>query len=170
MRILSTGRRTPVRQTNLAPHGMEFSEGVSEARWVEESLSNFGTLHSLLPDRFSAYARVLHPAYLGGDEDRPVPWSTVASWTGRKIHPLMQFERIAGLSEDPSVMYPDPPWGSHPKIGSIPEVECRTLVGTLQSFTATPDSCYFCLWGGYGNIDTHLYKPQSTEDMSVAVG
>ncbi|MDD9995447.1 MAG: hypothetical protein OXS35_06855, partial [Dehalococcoidia bacterium] len=36
-------------------------------------------------------------AYLDGDEERPVRWSTVASWTGRTVHPLMQFERIAGL-------------------------------------------------------------------------
>ena len=82
------------------------------------------TLRSLLPDGFAAYARIFHPAYLNKDEERPVRWSTVASWTGRTAHPLMQFERIASLSEDPNAMYKDPPWGSHPRIGSIPEREC----------------------------------------------
>ena len=151
----------PVRQTKLAPDGLEFSEDVSEARWVEERLSNFGTLRSLLPEGFPAYARMFHPAYLEDDRDRPVRWSTVASWTGRTVHPLMQFERIAGLSEDPQQMYKNPPWGSHPRIGSIPERECRTLVEALRSFTSTPDNCFFCLWEGYGNIDTSLYKPSS---------
>ncbi len=144
--------------TKLAPDGVEFSEDVSEARWVEESLSNFGTLRSLLPDGFPAYARVPHPAYLDGDEARPVRWTTVASWTGRTVHPLMQFDRIAGLGEDPGVMYEDPPWGSHPRVGSIPEAECSALVQALRGFTATPDNCYFCLWEGYGNIDKRLYK------------
>ena len=58
-------------------------------------------------------------------------------------------------------MYKDPPWGSLPKHGSIPERECRTLVEVLRGFTSTPDSCYFCLWEGYGNIDTRLYKASS---------
>lgn len=158
MKILSTGRRITVRHKKLAPNGVEFSEDVSEARWVEGSLSNFGTLRSLLPDGFSAYARVLHPAYLGGDKERPVRWSTVASWTARTVHPLMQFERIAGLGENPNVMYPDPPWGSHPEVGSIPEAECRTLVRILRDFTSTPESCLFCLWEGFGYIDTRRYK------------
>ena len=161
MSILSTRGGIPIRQTKLAPDGVEFSEDVSEARWVEERLSAFGTLRSLLPEGFAAYARIFHPAYLNKDEERPVRWSTVASCTGRTVHPLMQFERIAGLSEDPHDMYKDPPWGSHPQIGSIPEAECRTLVEALRSFTSTPANCFFCLWEGYGNIDTRLYKASS---------
>ena len=99
MSMLSTGGGIPIRQTKLAPDGVEFSEDVSEARWVEESLSNFGTLRALMPNGFAAYARIFHPAYLNKDEERPVRWSTVASWTGRTVHPLMQFERIAGQVE-----------------------------------------------------------------------
>ena len=156
MAVLSTGGGVPVRQTKLAPDGVEFCEDVSDARWVEESLSDFGTLRSMLPGGFPAYARIFHPAYLNGDEDQPVRWATVASWTGRAAHPLMQFERVAGLPEDP--MYPDPPWGSHPQIGSLPEAELRALVEVLRRFTTTPDDCRFCLWEGYGNIDKRLYS------------
>ena len=72
----STRGGTPIRQTKLSPDGLEFTEDVSEARWVEESFSAFGTLHSLLPDGFAAYARIFHPAYLNEDEERPVRWST----------------------------------------------------------------------------------------------
>ena len=132
----STRGGTPIRQTKLSPDGLEFTEDVSEARWVEESFSAFGTLRSLLPEGFAAYARIFHPAYLNRDEERPVRWSTVAEWTGRTVHPLMQFERIAGLSEDD--MYKDPPWGSLPQHRSIPEKECRTLVEVLRGFTSTP--------------------------------
>ena len=40
----STRGGTPIRQTKLSPDGLEFTEDVSEARWVEESFSAFGTL------------------------------------------------------------------------------------------------------------------------------
>ncbi len=159
--MLSTGGGVPIRQTKLAPDGVEFSEDVSEARWVEERLSDSNTVRSLLPNGFPAYARVFHPAYLNDDVEQPVRWSTVASWTRRTVHPLMQFQRVAGLPEGPHVNEPDPPWGSHPTVGSIPEAECRTLVETLRGFTTMPDICYFCLWEGWGNIDTRLYKAGS---------
>ena len=38
----STRGGTPIRQTKLSPDGLEFTEDVSEARWVEESFSAFG--------------------------------------------------------------------------------------------------------------------------------
>ena len=61
MAWLSPDGGIPVRQVKLAPDGVEFSEDVSEARWVEESLSEFGKVRALLPEGFSAYARVFHP-------------------------------------------------------------------------------------------------------------
>ncbi len=147
--LASTGG-DPLLESKLKAYGLVLCEDVSDAMWVEESLSDFGSLRSLLPAGFEAYARVFHPAYLGDSEDQPVRWSTVASWTGRTVHPLMQFERIAGLSEDCS--YPDPLWGSHPVFGSIPEPECRTLVDVLKDFTSTPGNCFFGLWDGYSHI------------------
>ena len=149
----------PIRQTQLAPPGLQFCEDVSPGRWVEESLSGFARLHALLPPGFPAYARVFHPAYLDDTEEQPVRWSTVASWTGKIVHPLMQFPRVAGLGEEE--MYPDPPWGEHPRIGSIPEAECRVLANVLREFTSTPDRCFFGLWDGYGNIVTRLYPAGS---------
>ena len=134
---LSAGGGVPVRQTKLAPDGAEFISDTSAAGWVEDSLSDFGTLRSLLPDGFAAYARVFHPAYLDpacadGGEQRAVRWSTVASWTGKTAHPLMQFNLIAGLGSDFRSAYEDPPWGSHPRHGTIPTAECRALVENAQ--------------------------------------
>ena len=154
---------TPVQQTQLAPDGLEFSEDVSQAQWVGASLSGskLGEMGALMPSGFAAYARIFHPAYLDRVREQPVRWSTVASCTGRTVHPLMQFERIAGLSEDIGNMYKDPSWGSLPQHGSIPARECRALVDVLKAFTSTPGQCFFCLWEGYGNIDTRLYKASS---------
>ena len=151
----------PVIQTQLAPNGLDWAEDVSPAQWVEQSLSDFAKVRSLLPEGFSAYARVFHPAYLDDAREQPIRWSTVASWAGRTVHPLMQFERVADLSEEHGDIYKDPPWGLLPQHGSIPEEECRTLLSILRDFTSTPDQCFFCLWEGYGNIDPRLYKASS---------
>ena len=97
MTRLSPGGGTPARQTQLAPDGLEFSEDVSQAQWIEESLSGWGKVRSLMPEGLQAYARVFHPAHLTRAREQPVRWSTVASWTGRTVHPQMQFERIATL-------------------------------------------------------------------------
>ncbi len=94
-----------------------------------------------------------------GDGREPVRWSTVAGWNGKTVHPLMQFEFIANLGSDPN--YPDPPWGHHPKVGSVPEAECRALAGVLREFTSTPEACWFCLWEGFGNLDQRLYRRAS---------
>ena len=116
-----------------------------------------------MPEGFGAYARVFHPAELRTDRGHepvqwsPVRWSTVASWTGRTVHPQMQFGRIADLSEP----YQDPPWGSHPRYGCLPPEECRTIAEVLREFTSTPDRCYFCVWEGRGFLDPGLYKKAS---------
>ena len=54
LEMLSTERGVPIRQTNLAPDGLEFSEDVSEGRWVEEDLfdSHVSTVRYLLPKGF----------------------------------------------------------------------------------------------------------------------
>ena len=52
MAMLSPDGGVPIEQTQMAPEGLEWLEDVSHARWIEESLSNFGTLRSLLPRGF----------------------------------------------------------------------------------------------------------------------
>ena len=118
---MTRGGGIPVQQTKLAPDGLEFSEDVSHGRWIEESVSGWGKVRSLMPDGLSDYARVFHPAYLGKMREQPVRWSTVASWTGRIVHPQMQFPSIADLGGDPKDMYKHPSWGYLPQDGSIPE-------------------------------------------------
>ena len=76
MAWLSTGGGIPIEQTQMAPEGLEWLEDVSHGQWIEESLSDFGTLRSMLPRGFAGYARIFHPAYLG-EEMQPVRWSTV---------------------------------------------------------------------------------------------
>jgi hypothetical protein len=78
MAMLSTGGGIPIQQTQMAPDGLEFSEDVSAARWVEESLSEFGKLRSLLPADLSAYARVFRPTPACS-----TPHILAATWSSR---------------------------------------------------------------------------------------
>ena len=139
----------------------------SAARWIEESLWPWGTaanfegfrLGCLLPEGFEAYARVLHPASVRTDQGyEPARWSTVASWTGRTVHPQMQFELIADLSERKPYRFDPPSWGSGPERGTFPPLECRAAIEVLREFTSTPDICYFCVREGWGFIDPEFYK------------
>jgi hypothetical protein len=84
---------------------------------VGEALHHRG---ALVPDSFEDYARILHPAYrpLGDGREEAVTWATVASWTGRVAHPVMQFERIADLGTDPNTQ---PEWGRRPEVGKTCE-------------------------------------------------
>lgn len=130
---------------------------VSPGTWLQERLWTWGpgsprqgvAVGCLVPEGFQAYARVLHPA--GRETDggfEAVRWWEIASWTGRTVHPLMQFHRIANLPAFPG--HRAPPWGTVPLEGSLPTAEGERLVAILRAFTATADRCYLGVWEGFG--------------------
>lgn len=129
------------------PPGVELMRDTTAARWLEDSVGRrpFNSVGHLVPDVFEAYARVLHPA-LSGLYDEPVRWSEIAAKTGRVAHPLMQFERIAVLPDDPNAQ---PRWGARPRAGHGPLTQ---LAAALRPFTADPASCWIALWEGFGGL------------------
>jgi hypothetical protein len=138
---------------------VELMRDTSAARWTEESLGARAgdgvRVGSVVPDGFEAYARILHPARRkpedGGERLR---WSTVASWTGRVVHPEMQFDRIANLPSPND--YPE--WGFRPQEGLLPREDCERLASLLRPYTSTPDVCWFCIWEGYGFLEPQRYQ------------
>jgi hypothetical protein len=127
---------------------------VSAARWAEELLMArpFATVGAVVPGAFEDYVRILHPAYrrVGDGREEPVTWATVASWTGHVVHPLVQFERIADLGTDPNVQ---PDWGRRPEVGEVKLELHDSLVSVLSELTTTPETCWICLWEGFGGLD-----------------
>lgn len=130
---------------------------VTPGTWLQQRLWTWGPGSSrqgvavgcVVPAGFEAYARVLHPAWRETERGlEPVRWSEVASWSGRTVHPMMQFHRIANLPAHPGQRAPT--WGGVPSEGSLPAAEGQRLVAILRAFTATPDRCYLGLWEGYG--------------------
>ena len=133
----------PMHDQNLHPLA-----DLSAADWLRPRLRRFGSaVTAVVPDGFPAYVRILHPAR--GAADQPVRWAEVAAWSGRRMHRRAQFHAIAR----PTTWMPrDPaPWdGEPPPDGNLPAELLGILCATLAEHTSTTDSCWFCLWDGYG--------------------
>ena len=124
------------------------SADVAAADWLGSRLRRFGSaVTAVVPDGFPAYVRILHPAR--GPDDRPVRWAEVAARSGRTMNRLAQFHAIsrpaAAARTGPAS------WdGEDPPEGNLPTELLRVLCATLAQHTGTPESCWFCLWDGYG--------------------
>jgi hypothetical protein len=91
---------------------------------------------------------VLHPAHLGGEA---VSWCEIAAWSGRRYHPLMQFERIRvplQRTSGPS------PFDYEPRVGDTSPRLCAALSDVLGAWTSTPTTCWIGIWDGFGQLQS----------------
>lgn len=151
---------------------LSFSADISEAAWVQEEVGEFGSgVQALLPKRFDHYVRILHPAF---DEDyEQVRWADIATWSGREIHALAQFKHLSrplpGSDTQPK------PWYLEPNDGDPPPEVLSPLRRILARHTRTPDSCWFCLWEGWGQLNQGAtgvqiaLPPDSTETRGEVI-
>ena len=134
------GRGVPARQTKLALEGVEFSADVSPAHRLPH-------LRPCVPSgvhgRLSRASAVVHGGWLER-QDRPSP-------------DVVRVHRQPRHGPE----LPGPPWGRHPKAGSILKAECRALVNVLKKSTSTPEDYWFCLREGFGNLEENLYRRAS---------
>jgi hypothetical protein len=137
----------------VLPETVQPEMDASVAAWVTESLASqpWPTVRGSVPDRFEAYARILHPAYprTGDLTTTPVRWAEVAAQTGRTVHRLAQFERLAAGPDDPNAQ---PSWGHEPDAWGVCVV-ASPLLPILRAHTSSADRCVFGVWEGYGGMD-----------------
>lgn len=91
-------------------------------------------------------------------------WSTVAGWNAKAVHPEMQFHSIGG----PWMGAPQlagPPI-QQPRLGVLSDRQCGALIELLARHTETPDSCWLCIWDGYG----HLHRGGSVQYLVAFQG
>ena len=127
----------------------------SAASWIQEGLLPFQReqgyrVGNVVPRGFESYARVFHPAsryFADRRVHEPVRWSQVASWTGRTAHAAMQFHSILGHPQNP---YPKLEWIDLPGEGWLLLREASSVSEVLARFTTTPETCFFCIWEGWG--------------------
>jgi hypothetical protein len=128
-----------------------WSSDVRQADWIGRRLAPWRGDHIatiVVPAGFAAYARVLHPAGIPEDGERPVRWADVAAWSGMPLRPDAQFHSIALPPTAPSE--PPPYHSQGPEEGSLYVPDAGVLAGILRDWTATPEDCWFCVWDGYG--------------------
>jgi hypothetical protein len=125
---------------------------VAVGAWIGPRLGPFGgRVGSVVPQGFDAYARVLHPVEDGrGGRHR---WADVAAVTGRTVHPLAQFWRVAGrrsVDDRESA----PMRGAEPRLGSLAPDTLAVLLELLapHSDGGAAAECVAALWEGRGGV------------------
>jgi len=127
---------------------------VQAADWIRERLHPFGQdVGSVVPSGFAAYARIFHPTTIAGRSDVDVRWSEVAALSGKTVHPEMQFHAIAPPPQDPE------PRVYEPRFGALSKRQAEALSALLSKYTAKSNSCWFCLWDGYGYLHPGAMAP-----------
>jgi hypothetical protein len=105
-----------------------------------------GTVGSVEPTGYPAYARLLHPVDDGSGT--PLRWTDVGATTGRTVHPLVQWHRLVG-SDDPCNAHGAEVEDGPPRRGTLPPADLDALLGVRSAQTATTEDCWFCVWDGY---------------------
>ena len=129
------------------------SDELEASDWIRDRLHPFAQdVGSVVPAGFEGYARIFHPAWALRDQHEMVEvrWSDVAAWSGRTVHPEMQFHSIA--VPVPGRQLGPKPWSGEPRLGVLPRQQANALTGLLAKHTASSDRCCFCLWDGYGYL------------------
>jgi hypothetical protein len=123
---------------------------VSAADWIAERLVGpVGTVSSVVPGGYAAYARVLHPVEFHDDgEHPPTTWARVCEVTGRVAHALAQWDAIAKPAGRSAAPWDD----GDAAVGSLAPDALAALVEALAPFTGDQD-CYHALWEGWGWVD-----------------
>lgn len=134
---------------------MRIETNVTCAAWIRPRLGPFGgTVSSVVPTGFEAYARVLHPVGLleGAGTLR---WEQVARKTGRRLHALAQFWRIAGRTEHRAVETGWPE-GS-PRLGELDRATQIQLIASIAAYDCRYSSveCVAAVWRGKGYLRGH---------------
>jgi hypothetical protein len=132
------------------PSRLEAAPRDFDRSWIVDAVLPFHAfaVGSLVPIVFEAYGRIFHPA--SGPHGVPVRWDTVAAWSGRTVHSLAEFERLA--IPRPGVGSPSP-FVQRPTDGSLRIDALDVLREHLAAQTSTPDQCYFGIWEGFSWLE-----------------
>lgn len=122
--------------------GLTHLATLDAAEWLRASLTTFGrTVSSILPGHFPAYARVYHPFdRLDGSPENASTWRDMVAVAKVEISDPATAEEFAlnGVHD------------AQARSGTLRPRLVEALIEHLVTATATPDSCYFAFWEGFG--------------------
>jgi hypothetical protein len=139
---------------------MNIAKNAEPAAWITSRLHPFGQdVGWVIPEGFAAYARVFHPPYrlTSSGTTIPVRWRDIAAANNRTIAAEMQ--RL-DLSAEPSRFSRsgEELWTQQPASGILPREIAERLAAILASHTRTPESCWFGVWLGRGDLRIGLER------------
>jgi hypothetical protein len=120
--------------------------------WLAPRLGGWGSVGGVAGRGFEAYARVLHPVGIGGGAVRSAEswsWAEVAARTGRVVHPLAQWHRVAAVDELRGDVELDGRRVTAPPTGWLDPRLLAALVPALAAATTT-DAVTLAVWEGWG--------------------
>ena len=143
---------------------MRVLQGSHEGEWLGRRMGGWARVGGVAGTGFDAYARVLHP--LEGTlldwtprgagmvpqvaDERPWTWAEIAAAQGAIMHPLVQWNRLAGAPDREveidgwTVRPPEAGW-CDPRL-------MAAMVPALAGATATPDDAVLAIWVGFGEL------------------
>lgn len=133
---------------------MHLVQNAESAVWIPRLLHPFGKdVGSVIPEGFEAYARIFHPAYRRTAVGKmiPVRWRDIAAANGRSVATEMQATDIYKETSRFSLSGEEL-WGQQPSTGRLPREIAERLAAILPSHTQTPQSCWFGVWEGFGDL------------------
>jgi hypothetical protein len=133
---------------------MHIAESAEPAAWIPNRLHPFAQdVGAIIPTGFAAYARVLHPQYwlTPGGIEIPVRWRDIAAANNRTVAAEMQHLDRNG---DPTRISPsgEELWQQQSRTGRLPLEIAVRLSAILPAYTQTPESCWFAVWEGFGDL------------------
>lgn len=133
---------------------MHLATTTEPASWIGERLHPFGQdVGSIVPPGFEAYVRVFHPPYRVAPDGSltPVRWRDIAAANERSIQAEM---RRLDLSCQPARFshQQERLWDQQPESGRLPHEIARRFAAVLAGHTSTPQSCWFAVWEGFGDL------------------
>lgn len=137
------------------------STNVEAADWLVSGLHPFARdVGSYVPDVFAAYVRLLHPAwYVESEERRPRSWAQLARDAGVRLLATTPYEDIAP-SMGPQI--------EAPKVGTLDGADLSILMSLLETFTETPERCWFGWWAGFGALPACAAHSETADEASAA--
>lgn len=129
--------------------GVEVVDDLAPTAWIPPHVLGWGRgcgtrVGAVVPAGFEAYARLPHPAQTGPESW--TSWKEIARQTGRTAHARMQWGTITH-QQDGRILEVEGGPGE-----SLPRHLTQRLVSTLGRHTSTPQTCWFPVWEGYGNL------------------
>jgi len=126
---------------------------VSAGDWIAEALPGLlGTVASVVPRGFAAYARVLHPVEFH-DGRGSLTWTQVCQLTGRIPHALVQWAAITNPTAEAALKASSDGLNDcDVRVGSLAPATLSALIDVLAPATGEQD-CFHALWEGWGWVD-----------------